>query len=143
MVAEVEDWICSRCGTGGATPLGVTRIDARYTVGYCNICSVAEPAKPRKGPRPTHDLVRGDAWQPELFVERTERAKLAKLIRKFAAGKDKIQMTDREVWLLVSLWDHWRPAGFEPTQSLRTAAAAYEAANQPKKPHGNKRSRGA
>ncbi len=130
----MSEWVCTKCGSAGAHPLpGFTQLDDRYTTGYCDVCTVAVPDKPRKGPRPTSELIAAAHFDRAAFTEHSEKVTLAKLVHKYANGKANVSMSDRECWMLVSLFDKWGAPGFGVTDSLRKVADQYAGAMAPKK----------
>jgi len=117
-------WVCTKCGTEGGTPLpGRRQMDDRYAEGYCDSCSVANPPKPRKTPRPTSVLITAEAFDRDEFERRREVAILKALVAEFAAGGAHVQMTDPHVFQLVTLYDKHGFAGFDLPASVR---ADYE-----------------
>lgn len=132
-------WVCSDCGGDRAKPIEdpkfgrMTQFDDRYNVGYCDDCNDPNPTKPRKTPRPTHPLVRADVFDRAKWEEKREREKLKTLIQMFAAGKDKVQMSDIEVERLVTLYDKYQPPGFVVPGSIREAADAYRKSTKGKR----------
>jgi hypothetical protein len=124
-------WVCTACGSDGGQPVGggvfgaFAQLDARYTEGYCDVCSVANPSKPRKTPRPTNQLIRADLFDHEAFVIRKEKEKLGKLVRLVASGGSNIQLTDAECYTIVTLFGKYGWPGYEPSESIVKGAAKY------------------
>lgn len=119
------EWTCADCGTPGAKPLGgdkigsFTTFDSRYTTGYCDTCSVPFPKTPRKTPRKISRLVRSDAFDRERFTVEREKAQLKELVQLFAAGKDKVQLTEKQSVDLIRLVDKYGSPGFVLPDSVR------------------------
>lgn len=111
-------WTCADCGTPGAKPIehekfgAFAKFDERYTTGYCDVCSVPFPKTPRKTARKISRLVRSDAFDHERFVVEREKARLKELVQLFAAGKDSVQLMEKQAVDLVKLFDKHGFPGF-------------------------------
>ena len=145
----MTEWVCTNCGSSGAHPIenklgSFTQFDDRYTTGYCDVCSVANPEKPRKTPRPTHTLIKADHFDHDKFVTTKEKAELANLVRAFAGGGSSIQMSDQQTFRLVTLYDKYGAPGFIIQPWVRAAAEKYASTQQESKAmtgHNKKRRR--
>jgi hypothetical protein len=120
----VSDWTCADCGTPGAKPVegafgSFSTFDPRYTTGYCDACTVPFPKTPRKTPRKMSRLVRSDVFDPAAFEAQQEKAKLKGLIQLFAAGRDKVQVTDAQARDLIRLIDKYGSPGFHLPDHVR------------------------
>lgn len=120
----MTDWVCTTCGTPGATPVpGHTLIDVRYAVGYCDRCTQEFPKTPRKTRRGTSHLIRADLFDEGEFKAKKEKAELAGYVGLFATGKDRIQLSNEQVVRLVELYDRHGVKGFALPEWCREAAA--------------------
>lgn len=126
----MADWVCADCGTPGAHPIEheefgtFAKFDERYTTGYCDACTVPNPKTPRKGPRRTSRLIRADVFDRQAFVTRKEKDRLRELVQFFSRGQDHVELTDKQVVDLVTLYDKHGAPGFYLPDWVRIRAEA-------------------
>ena len=92
----MSDWICSSCGSGGATVLDSRpSLSDHLAVGYCIAgCSpipVYDPRTKKTKPlnRAVVQLVASDRWDPDVLRRRREAKRERKLLDDVLAGRFK------------------------------------------------------
>ncbi len=146
----MPEWVCSKCGSPGATPIpGMLQFDPRYTTGYCDTCSDPHPKKPRKTPRPVSPLVRADAFDRDAWTTRREKEELTGLVKDWnvglrpdGKGGTMNSMPEAQVIRLVYLYDRHGAPGFHLPESARDGADKYRRAEESRAAHKPKAKRG-
>ena len=123
-------WTCTNCGSDGGHPIenklgSFTQFDPRYTTGYCDVCTTANPDKPRKTARPTNQMIQSEHFNREKFTEKKERDKLTQLVKAFSAGGSHVQMSDPDIYQLATLAEKYGSPGFAVQPATRAAAEKY------------------
>lgn len=92
-------WVCSNCGnTHGNEPHAVTQVDARYTTGFCFVCSphrkpIADKKNPGKWVEPARrvvQLIRADVWDPSTLTRCAVRDRRRHLVKQYESNADRL-----------------------------------------------------
>jgi hypothetical protein len=121
-VSASKEWTCAKCGGTNVEASAMTRLDERYSTGFCNRCTVPKPKVPRKKPRRTSDLVRTSLFDRTRFEEQRRRQRLSFLIAKVSDTSK--HLSGKESVAIVALYDEFGDPGWAPTPALREAAKA-------------------